>query len=228
MGKQLNQEAPKNSTSTSKNTAPTNGPTDDWYWSQLKRLGIGTRYHHADPEKIRIVKEIETYLVSSEWRDGRGLFLVGSVGTGKTSILAYIAYRLARYAGYNRSPSEPENSEYWQSAVFDKLKFITATGLFNMFFGWRDNDIADMIKKLVESPILMIDDLGREYRSDFPTSRFEEFIEHRYANELTTIVTSNIAPGALMEMKEFERIVDRFKDSKWMRLLTVTGKSQRK
>ncbi len=166
--------------------------------------------------------------MSSEWRDGRGLFLVGSVGTGKTSILAYIAYRLARYADYTSVANYDDQGREYTSSIHGKLKFITATGLFNMFFGWRDIDIANRLEKMVNFPVLMIDDLGREYRSDFPTSRFEEFIEHRYANELTTIVTSNISPVALVEMKEFERIVDRFKDSKWMRLLTVTGKSQRK
>jgi DNA replication protein DnaC len=212
----------------SNNTETTNGPTDDWYWEKaVKKIGIGSRYHYAEREKIIPENQIADYLKSKAMSKRMGLFIVGSVGTGKTSILAYIAFHLAKIVRHTWMQRDPTDSEYWAARLPEYMRFITATALFNLFFGWQDKETMMRIEIYREIPVLMIDDLGREYRSDFPVSRFEEFIEYRYANELTTLVTSNISPQKLQEMVEFERIVDRFRDSKWMKLITITGKSQR-
>ena len=203
-------------------------PDDDWYWEQVRKIGIGPRYHSIVPDRIKIKKELDAYLNSNEMQKGRGLFIAGAVGTGKTSILSYIAVTLTVRSHIDFMLGFPENKNNWKSLVHRKVKFITATSLFNLFFNRNEPGARSKLNTLANIYNLMIDDLGREYRSDFPTTRFEELIERRYANKLPTFITSNITPTRLEEMNEFIRIVDRFKDSKWMRMFIIAGSSQRK
>jgi len=150
-----------------------------------------------------------------------GALICGSLGTGKTSILSYIAFQLikeracpSKHFGYSTFPQ-------WESMV--NIKFIPTGELFDLFF---DKD-KEAINAYRDCPILFLDDFGREYQTDFPLSRFENFIEHRYANLLLTFITTNIAPADLADNPKWSRIVDRFRDKKWMDIITIKGKSMR-
>ncbi len=130
--------------------------------------------------------------------------MMGSVGVGKTSNLALLAWGIAKF-------------------LCTLSRFISVGDLFDLFFR---NDV-EKIEELRKCPILFLDDLGREYTTDFPLSRFENFVEYRYSNLLPSFVTTNLSFGDLQKKEGWERIVDRMKDTKWMRKLTIAGSSLR-
>jgi len=133
-----------------------------------------------------------------------GMFISGGIGTGKTSLMALMAMELVYQ--FNCVP-----------------RFISTGFLFDMYFEKRGAEI----QSLMESSLLFLDDLGREYPADFPLMKFENFIEYRYGNLLPTFITSNMSIDDLRTRTGFERIADRVNDPKWMKHLTISGGSKR-
>jgi DNA replication protein DnaC len=205
------------------------GQVEDYYWEVVeKQIGFGKRYVRPNPEIFPAKTEINAYLDEQLYANGVGLFITGAVGVGKTSILAHIAFRITKSMGYTHLPSMPERQDFWSSQAPANIGYISTSKLFDLFFklgnGPHENSLRDLSKK----PVLLLDDLGREYRSELPVSRFEEFIELRYGASLATIITTNLPPIELIKLPGLERVVDRFRDSKWMKLLTLMGNSIRK
>lgn len=133
-----------------------------------------------------------------------GMFISGGIGTGKTSLMALMAMDMV--SRFNCVP-----------------KFISTGFLFDMYFEKKTTEI----NTLMESTLLFLDDLGREYPADFPLMKFENFVEYRYGNLLPTFITSNMSIDDLRARTGFERIADRINDPKWMKHLTIPGGSKR-
>lgn len=178
----------------------------------------------ADPEKIYPKKEIiqkAVQVIERGTLGSTGALICGSLGTGKTSILSYLAFRIikelsipdSKHFGYTGYPQ-------WQ---IPDINFIPTGELFDLFFEKEK----ERVLELRDSKILFLDDFGREYQTDFPLSKFENFIEYRYANLLLTFITTNIDPKTLSENPKWSRIVDRFRDKKWMDIIEIKGKSMR-
>jgi DNA replication protein DnaC len=202
---------------------------ENFYWKIVEtQIGIGKRYLRPDPELMPCKADIKTYLDEREYEQGIGLFLTGSVGVGKTSALAHIAFRITQNMGYFHLPSMPEIQDHWSSSAPDFMAYISTAKLFDLFFKLGSGPHEAYLRELAKKPLVMLDDLGREYRTELPVSRFEEFIEHRYGAALATIVTTNLTTESIKNLPGLERIVDRFRDSKWMKLLKLSGKSMRK
>jgi DNA replication protein DnaC len=149
------------------------------------RANIGESYqrldwddYHGDPKALEVVS---TYLE----RHGRyvpaglGLFLRGQIGTGKTMLAALIAKAFVRL-GYS---------------VF----FVTFPEMIEEFTkGWGDNaSKARFETMIVRSRVLVLDDIGKEYRAksvNLAESTFDHVLRRRVANLRPTIVTTNLAP----------------------------------
>lgn len=180
----------------------------------------------VDPEKIYPKKEIAQkvkQIIGKGTLGSTGALICGSLGTGKTSILSYVAFRIIEELA---TPGEHFGcggyplSAQWKTP---SICFIPTGELFDLFFEKEK----ELVLELRSSEILFLDDFGREYQTDFPLSKFENFIEHRYANLLTTFITTNIAPTDLAGNPKWSRIVDRFRDKKWMDIIEIKGKSMR-
>ena len=108
---------------------------------------------------------------------GNGLTLVGNVGTGKTHLAASIANYIIRNHNI-------------------KLVFGNVTGLLAEIKATynKDSDISEMklLKELKETPLLIIDDLGKEKTSDWTNEVLYLIINYRYENLLPMIITSNL------------------------------------
>jgi len=211
---------------------PRGWPGSDILWDRLHDVGFGKIYLRPDPAKIRPKKEVESKI--KELHGGlesvKSLLISGPIGTGKTTILCYLAFHCLRLLAipsqslyrFFSSKEGPEGFVGFEWSL-PQIAFISTGELFDLFFD-RERKITEDLKK---TPILFLDDFGREYQTEFPLSKFENWIEHRYANLLLTFITTNISLKDLAKRDRWARIVDRFRDEKWMQTLTIHGKSMR-
>jgi DNA replication protein DnaC len=183
--------------------------TDENTYYDLLNCGWYKLYLESDWSKVEDEKNIKDILTKEFWycntNYSKGLYLTGSVGVGKTSLMALIARWFAKY-------------------FIVKPYFVTTGVLFDMYFEKKYTEV----NKLMESTVLFLDDLGREYGSDYPLSKFENFMEYRYGNMLPTFITSNLKIEDLKKREGFERIADRINDPKWMIHLLYAGETKRK
>jgi len=138
------------------------------------------------------VREVRSFVanVGANLDAGRGLWLTGGCGTGKTA-LAMIVSKAAIDAGHTvaiyscpRLLSVIRESIDSQDGVLPVLDSLTAVDL------------------------LHIDDLGAEHRTEWVLEQLYTIINGRYEDERSTIVTSNLGPDELAEQLG-ERIVSR-------------------
>lgn len=115
----------------------------------------------------------------------RWLAFFGPPGTGKSHLTAAIANVLVR-----------RHIKVIYAPVPAQLRFIKD--------GFDDGTAAARVRALMEVPVLMLDDLGTEQRTDYNTSMLLELVQHRYNNQLATVFTSNVS----REQIEF-RVADR-------------------
>lgn len=175
-------------------------------WAQMNipiklrgmRLNDFSPVHHSGKiaalEAADFVEDFRNRYVSSkraqrgdipENRDniGRGLMLFGRNGTRKTtlavSILTEIQYLSPSYRGYYLRFSE------WQRNLTDT-------------FVKEQTEQSIMAKRILQitaaSHLLVIDDLGQEYRTatGFTRDKLHEMLRVRYENAKPTILTSNL------------------------------------
>ena len=129
----------------------------------------------------------------------RGIYIHGSVGTGKT----HIAYSLHNYYTKERKVGDEVHKIH-------RGIFINASELFSeMKKDFDRKDKEHPMEELVQSrKLLFIDDIGAEKLSEWVISEFYLLLNHRYNEMLPTIFTSNLSPDELSE-RLGERITSR-------------------
>lgn len=133
------------------------------YAARLERAGIPPRYHEATHPLAG--------QLASELTDGRGLYLYGPNGTGKTTLAAAIA-RLKL------------NERPLMVGAIQLLLDLQAT------YGQARAE-AEVLAKYGAAPLLIVDDLGKEQATEWAASRLYAIVDARYGRLLPTIVTSN-------------------------------------
>ena len=109
---------------------------------------------------------------------GKGLILMGNAGTGKTHLASAISNHLM------------------DDLVPVKFgTFISLLDSLKKAFG-TDRDI---ISNLTSTPLLVIDDLGKEKYTDWASQILFQVVDERYNRELPIIITTNLS---LQELKE--------------------------
>ncbi|MGE4406407.1 hypothetical protein [Pseudomonas sp.] len=155
----------------------------------LVSLGFGPRY--ADPTRERMLpvigEAVDLFLakLDENLAAGKGLWLAGPVGVGKTAALAYIAalaWSPKRVVLYRTAPE-----------LFDQL---------------AHEGITDALR---ECPLLMVDDLGTEYDANWPLSRFTQLMDWRWRFRKSVCVTSNLMPAQLARDERWQRVMSRWR-----------------
>lgn len=158
----------------------------------------------ADLEQTEAVK------AAQEWIDGyqvgKGLLLLGQVGTGKSSIAGALASTLGA----------PVHASFWP--VADMLAKMQDE------FG-QPQDGYNVRQKIDRRDGLVLDDLGTELPTAWQTKALTDVIAHRYDNGLTLIATTNLTPKMLGE-RLGERTVSRLHEM--CELVRVTGTDRRR
>lgn len=122
---------------------------------------------------------------------GKGAFLFGDCGTGKTFLASIVAQEFIR-AG--------------KPTVFIKVPALLAN-IRDTFNGKSKFSEAELMQEVSEAKLLVLDDFGMEKPTKFVGTTLCQIIDARYATpNLTTIITSNYPPEGVRD--ELNNAVD--------------------
>ena len=172
----------------------------------------------------RFAAEIEIPEAVAAWvRQGRGaqgLYLAGQVGTGKTHA-AWTA--LAAWCIETGTVPRGEARESTWGISRPNVIFTRMTDLLDDLR--PGDDSRQRIRDCQNAALLVIDDLGAEKASEWTQERFYSVIDHRYANCLPLIVTSNLPPAKLADQTG-ERAASRL--AEMCEVVAMTGSDRRR
>lgn len=152
------------------------------------KSGIGVRYQRLDWSDFvgdaDALSQISEYTLRYDQmlRQGMGLLLTGTLGTGKTFLGTMVLKELIK-RGYN----------CWATTFAQTIEAFTAT--------WGNQEEKQWFaKKFMHTQVLLLDDLGRDLRTgnNLPQSTFDSILRTRVQEGRTTILTTN------MNMRELE------------------------
>ncbi|MBA3746151.1 MAG: ATP-binding protein [Solirubrobacterales bacterium] len=127
---------------------------------------------------------------------GRGLWLCGSVGTGKTT-LAMLVSRHALDAGHSVSISSlPRLLNQIRTAAYDDD---------------RANGYEDLLERLTAVDLLHVDDVGAEKTTEWVLEQLYSIVNARYEAERSIVITTNLERDELAEQIN-ERTVSRLEE----------------
>ncbi len=141
-------------------------------------------------------------------KTGGNFLIMGNAGTGKTYITSCIGNRAL----------ERGKTVYYQTAY--KLSEI----LESHKFGKGDDDAADIVKYIYDVDLLIIDDLGTEFTTQFTLAALFDIINSRIISEKSTVISTNLSFEELSNTYS-QRVTSRFMES--YQLIQTVGKDLR-
>lgn len=189
---------------------------------------LTSRMDRLSDKMVRVLHGAVDVLFSDK---PKGLFLMGGVGSGKTSFL-YLLHK-AIFERHVDTLFERGAFQGYETGEGDSVAVIALRGLDTGFITHME-----LISKLRKDPDeesyktrrgLMVDDFGRSYEDakGWNIAIQDEFFDYRWKNMLVTFLTSNYTPEDLRKMPGYERIVDRLADKDWITPIIMPGKSKR-
>jgi len=172
---------------------------------------------------------IEMPAAVAEWAGrgvkAQGLYLAGPVGTGKTHT-AWMALAAWCQASGVRPHGEEPPSVDWGGPSSRIAPNVIFTRLTDLLDDLRPGDAAVLtIRDCQKAALLVIDDIGAEKPSEWTQERIYSVIDHRYANCLPLIVTSNLPPSKLADQIG-DRAASRL--AEMCEVVAMTGTDRRK
>ena len=159
---------------------------------QSRRLGTGIpkrfrgvgfdRQPIADMDPT-LIREIRSYVrdVSGNLDKGKGLWLFGDVGTGKTS-LAMLVAKAADKAG--------------RSIAVYSVPQLLAT-IRRTYESNSEDSYDALMRRLTGVDLLLLDDLGAERQTEWVLEQLYSIVNTRYEDQRSVVVTTNLQPDAL-------------------------------
>jgi len=144
-----------------------------------------------------VVRPIRAYIrgLEQNLRDGRGLWLFGNVGTGKTT-LAMLVAKAALEAGHSVAI-------YSMPRLLNEIRRTYDEG--------SDSSYIQLLDRLAEVDLLHIDDVGAEKSSAWVLEQLYAIVNARYEAERSMTITTNLDLEALIEQIG-HRTVSRLKE----------------
>jgi DNA replication protein DnaC len=141
------------------------------------------------------VRELRSFVrdIDANLKNGRGLWLTGGFGTGKTALAMIVS-----------------------KAAIDRGRSVAIYSCPRLLGVIRESidagGVLDFLDRLGGADLLHIDDLGAEHRTEWVLEQLYSIINARYQDERSTIITSNLDRDELAEQLG-ERIVSRLEAS---------------
>lgn len=132
------------------------------------------------PEQIRVIRRY-TQAIDANLDSGQGLWLVGDVGTGKTT-LAMLISKAALQAGRS-------------------VAIYSLPRLLNLIRETIDSTEGklDFFDRLAAVDLLHIDDLGAEHQTDWVLEQLYSIVNARYEAQRAILASTNLTPEKLSE-----------------------------
>jgi DNA replication protein DnaC len=142
-----------------------------------------------------LVRAVRAYAdgIDAELDAGRGLWFMGDVGTGKTT-LAMLVSRAALDAGRSVAIYSMPRLMGLLSSTYDDASEATEETL---------------IDRLVNVDLLHVDDVGAKTKSDWVVERFYSIVNGRYEAQKSVVMTTNITARDRLRDEVGERTVSR-------------------
>ena len=155
---------------------------NDEVWKRTHPLDTPVPPLFADTDLQRLPEPLPT--IASTWKPhGKGLVIHGTTRKGKTRTAWYLAKRL-----YDESP------------YANRFLFLTMFDLEVRLVGaWGTHSWDREMTKMVNVPLLFLDDLGKEKMTDRMASVLFALIDQRTQNKRSTIITTNLTGDQLLE-----------------------------
>ena len=181
--------------------------------SWIKRANIPTRYHGNTVDYPGAIGMWMRDLLAGEnikvagglGTTGVGLLLAGAPGIGKTTLACSILQDFVRDLPNDMDSATKVlgmKSDDFGLAIYPAY-YLTYPGLVSRIkdtFGKHDQDVKDSLDGIygraksddLNVRLLVLDDLGKEYGTEFTNSTFDEVLRARYDAGLPTIITTNV------------------------------------
>jgi DNA replication protein DnaC len=145
------------------------------------------------PDVVRPVRAFVRNL-DENLRQGRGLWFMGDVGTGKTTLAMLVSTEALKLGHTVAIYSVPRLlSEIRDTYGADR----------------GERSYADLFRTLVTVDLLHLDDLGAEKQTDWVLEQLYSLVNERYEEERSIVVTTNLVDTAELEEQIGRRTVSR-------------------
>jgi DNA replication protein DnaC len=184
----------------------------------VRRIGalIPPRFREA----IGIPAEVMAWVERGE--KAQGLYLAGPVGTGKTHTAWSAVGHWCLATGTMPFTPRTQGVEGWSTAG----PSVIFTRMTDLLDDLRPGDHArQRVRDCQKAALLAIDDICAEKASEWTQERLYSIIDHRYANCLPLIVTSNLPPATLAEQTG-DRSASRL--AEMCQVVAITGNDRRR
>ena len=147
------------------------------------RAGVPLRYESCSfdsfnglTERLRVAKAVLVKFVDDYPVAGCGLLILGPCGVGKT----HLAVAVLRELIYSREV---------QGVFYDFRELLRK--IQNSYNAASQGSEMEILKPVIESPVLVLDDLGAERPTEWVRDTFAYILNSRYNRKLTTVITTN-------------------------------------
>jgi DNA replication protein DnaC len=137
-----------------------------------------------DPARAPVFRAVKDFAVSIDERlaEGQGLWLMGDVGTGKTTLAMLVS----------KAAVEGGNTV----AIYSLPRLLSRIRrTYDAEAG--EQSYLEFFERLTEVDLLHIDDLGAEKRSDWVLEQLYAIINERYETQRSVVVTTNLSQEEL-------------------------------
>jgi DNA replication protein DnaC len=133
----------------------------------------------------RVVREVRRYVdrIDERLAEGRGLWFMGDVGTGKTT-LAMLVSKAALDRGHS-------------VAIYSLPRLLAE--IRTTFDESSDHSYLELLERLTAVDLLHIDDVGAEKTSEWVLEQLYAIVNARYEDERAVVITTNLDPSDLRE-----------------------------